>query len=186
MIEIDGSVYEGGGHTVRIGVALSVITNRAATIRNVRAGRPKPGLSNQHLAGINLVNVMTEGAVTDLNMQNPQIGTEALVIQPKITSVDRREFEIDAKTAGSISLIAQIALPILIYRGHIGSDIKLSIKGGTDADFAPPVKIQKLVFTKLLKKFGINIEVEEKRNGFFPIGKDIVTNYIFCLDNEVI
>jgi len=178
MITIDGSVHEGGGQTVRIGVALSVITNRAATIRNIRAGRPKPGLSNQHLAGINLVNIISSGAVTDANSKAPKIGTETLLIEPKsihdsiLKTADEPEFEIDAKTAGSISLIAQIALPILIYRGQVEKEIKLSIKGGTDAQFAPPVKIQKFIFSKLLKKFGIEVDIEEKRNGFFPVGKE--------------
>ena len=43
-VVIDGSVFEGGGQTVRIAVGLSVILNRKCQISNIRAGRPKPGL----------------------------------------------------------------------------------------------------------------------------------------------
>ena len=54
-VVIDGSVHEGGGQSVRIAVGLSVILNKPCRIINIRAGRPKPGLSNQHLAGVLLV-----------------------------------------------------------------------------------------------------------------------------------
>ena len=49
MIEIDGSLYEGGGQTIRIGVALAVILRRKTRIFKIRAGRKNPGLGNQHL-----------------------------------------------------------------------------------------------------------------------------------------
>ena len=49
MIEIDGSLYEGGGQTIRIGVALAVILRRKTRIFKIRAGRQNPGLGNQHL-----------------------------------------------------------------------------------------------------------------------------------------
>ena len=61
---------------------------------------------------------------------------------------------------------------IEVYKG--GGTVKLDIKGGTDAEFAPPVRIQNRIFSNLLKKFGITINVVEKRNGFFPIGKVIL------------
>lgn len=56
-----------------------------------------------------------------------------------------------------------------VYKGS--GKVKLEIKGGTDAEFAPPVRIQNRVFTNLLREFGVTINVVEKRNGFFPIGK---------------
>ena len=58
---IDGSVYEGGGQSVRIAVGLSVILNKKCRVINIRAGRPKPGLSNQHLAGVLLVRDISQG-----------------------------------------------------------------------------------------------------------------------------
>ena len=60
-VVIDGSVYEGGGQSVRIAVGLSVILNKKCRITNIRAGRPNPGLSNQHLAGVLLVRDISQG-----------------------------------------------------------------------------------------------------------------------------
>ena len=53
MIEIDGSQGEGGGQIVRSSLALSLLTGKPFSIRNVRAGRSKPGLMRQHLTAAN-------------------------------------------------------------------------------------------------------------------------------------
>ena len=50
MIDIDGSRGEGGGQILRTSLALSMITGKAFSMRNIRAGRAKPGLRRQHLA----------------------------------------------------------------------------------------------------------------------------------------
>ena len=52
MIEIDGSLGEGGGQILRTSLALSLVTCRPFRIFNIRAGRPKPGMMAQHLTGV--------------------------------------------------------------------------------------------------------------------------------------
>ena len=49
MIEIDGSVGEGGGQILRTSLALSMCTGQPFTLTKIRAGRAKPGLMRQHL-----------------------------------------------------------------------------------------------------------------------------------------
>ena len=49
MIEIDGSVGEGGGQILRTSLALSMCTGQPFTLARIRARRPKPGLMRQHL-----------------------------------------------------------------------------------------------------------------------------------------
>merc|ERR1719313_3214782 len=60
-LDIDGSVLEGGGQILRSTVAYAAILGRACRIRRIRAGRPKPGLARQHLAGIELVRDVCSG-----------------------------------------------------------------------------------------------------------------------------
>ena len=46
MLTIDGSQGEGGGQVLRSSLALSLVTGRPFAIEKIRAGRKKPGLSN--------------------------------------------------------------------------------------------------------------------------------------------
>ena len=49
---------EGGGQVLRLTTCLSALMHTGVEIGKIRAGRPKPGLSAQHLAGIKLVSEM--------------------------------------------------------------------------------------------------------------------------------
>ena len=51
-IELDGSFGEGGGQILRSSLALALLTGKAFHLRNVRAGRAKPGLQPQHLMSV--------------------------------------------------------------------------------------------------------------------------------------
>jgi len=47
IVEIDGSLYEGGGQMIRSSLALSLILNKQFTMVNIRKNRPNPGINNQ-------------------------------------------------------------------------------------------------------------------------------------------
>ncbi|MCK4486170.1 MAG: hypothetical protein KAU38_05325 [Desulfobacterales bacterium] len=51
-MEIDGNYGEGGGQILRTALALAAILQRPVEIRNIRAGRKKPGLRPQHLMAV--------------------------------------------------------------------------------------------------------------------------------------
>ena len=114
MIEIDGERHEGGGQSVRLAVALSVVLKKSCRIFNIRKKRSRPGLANQHIAGINLVEELAGCEFLDQAGCPVEMGSTSCVINAEeIYYTDRmKKFTADAKTAGSISLIAQVALPV--------------------------------------------------------------------------
>ena len=77
------------------------------------------------------------------------------------------EFSVDTKTAGSVCLLIQTILPCLLFAP---SKSTLVLKGGTDADFAPPIDFFRFTFLHYAKLFGISVSVERVVRGFFPKG----------------
>ena len=53
IVEIDGSFGEGGGQVLRSSLSLSMFLEQPFRIKNIRAGREKPGLMRQHLTAVN-------------------------------------------------------------------------------------------------------------------------------------
>ena len=61
MIEIDGSLGEGGGQVIRTAVSIASVLKKNLFIKNIRAGRPKPGLQAQHLTAISAAALLSGG-----------------------------------------------------------------------------------------------------------------------------
>src|SRR5688572_23797137 len=121
MITIDGSAGEGGGQILRTSLALALVTGQPFRIRNIRAGRAKPGLLRQHLtaveAAITIGNADAEGAV---------LGSKELVFKPGKVSPGEHRFAVG--TAGSATLVLQTVLPALILGSKPST---LNLEGGT-------------------------------------------------------
>ena len=81
-VAVDGSLLEGGGQIVRVAAALSAATGREVRVENVRAGRPKPGLAAQHLAGLRLVRDACGGSLRALDGGDVGVGTTAFALAP--------------------------------------------------------------------------------------------------------
>ncbi len=160
MIEIDGSHGEGGGQILRTSMALSAVTGDAVRVFNIRAGRPNPGLSPQHVTSIEAVAEIADAEVDGLFQ-----GSKEVVFKPR--SLVGGEFEFDVGTAGSVSLVLQSCLvPSALSK----SKVRMTIKGGTDVKWSPPIDYMRLVHMRILEMFGPSCELELVGRGFFPEG----------------
>jgi RNA 3'-phosphate cyclase len=160
FIVIDGSFGEGGGQIIRTAVGLSGATGQPIEVHNIRAGRPKPGLSYQHLSAIKAVKELTNARVEGL-----EIGSGRLSIFPG--EVKPGSYSIDIGTAGSVSLVLQT---FLIPAIQSKEEVEVEISGGTDVPFSPPIDYIKKVFLRILAKMGVNAELELIRRGHYPKG----------------
>lgn len=160
MIEIDGSKGEGGGQMLRSSLTLSLVTGKPFRIRNIRAGREKPGLLRQHLAAVNAAievgNAESDGA---------RLRSRELTFQPKKIGPGEYRFTID--TAGSTTLVAQTIIPALMTAAGPST---LTLEGGTHNTHAPPFDFLARTFLPLVNRMGPTVTATLERPGFYPVG----------------
>lgn len=160
MIEIDGSYGEGGGQILRMSVALSAVTGKDVKIVNIRAGRKKPGLAAQHLTGI-----MSVGEMCSAKVEGLEIGSQMVEFHPG--GLKGGKYRFDIGTAGSITLVFQACfIPAL----HAPTKSVLTITGGTDVRWSPPIDYFQNVFLPMVEKMGVFAKVERVKRGYYPKG----------------
>jgi len=165
MIEIDGAHGEGGGQILRTSIALSAVINEPVRITNIRANRPNPGLAPSHVTSIEAV-----AEVAHADVVNLYPGSKDITFKPG--QLLGGEFEFDVGTAGSISLVLQSCLlPAVLSK----SQTRITVRGGTDVRWSPPIDYLRLVHTQILKKFGAACELDIRSRGFYPEGGGEVT-----------
>jgi RNA 3'-phosphate cyclase len=160
MLVIDGCYGEGGGQLLRTAVALAAITGAAVTITNVRARRANPGLAAQHLTAVSAVATLCDAEVEGLALKS-----QRLVFRPR--RLRGGDFRFDVGTAGSITLVLQALLPVMI---HCGERVRVNISGGTDVRAAPPLDYFQHVLLTLLGRMGARVRCELQRRGYYPRG----------------
>ncbi|KAJ3648913.1 hypothetical protein Zmor_020682 [Zophobas morio] len=158
--EIDGSILEGGGQILRIALTLSVIRKIPVRIMKIRAGRSKPGLMEQHLKGIELLR-----DISNAKVKGASFGSTEVEFWPG--NITGGSYEARVKTAGSISLLLQAALPCTLFAN---SNTTLRLHGGTNAEMAPQIDYTTEVFRPILEKFGATFDFDLIRRGYFPKG----------------
>ena len=168
MIEIDGSFGEGGGQIIRTAVALAAVTGEGVEIRNIRANRPKPGLSAQHLHAVKAVERLSGGETEGLELRSTRL---------KFMPAELKGFEgeIDIGTAGSITLLLQCLVPVALFAD---TDTKVKIKGGTDVRWAPPIDFYNMEFLNAIREMGCEVYSKVWRRGYYPQGGGLVETRI--------
>jgi len=160
MITIDGSAGEGGGQMLRTSLSLSAVTGQDVKITNIRAGRPNPGLAPQHVTSVESV-----AQICDAEVNGLFVGSKDISFKPR--QATGGDFEFDVGTAGSISLVIQSCLvPAMMARTRV----RMTVKGGTDVRWSPPIDFMRLVHLPLLERFGPSCELEVVERGFYPEG----------------
>jgi len=160
MIEIDGSIGEGGGQILRTAIALSAILGEDIRIINIRKNRPNPGLKAQHLHAVKAVAKIANARVNGL-----KLGSQELIFKPQ--KISAGQFTIDVGTAGSISLVLQALLPVLVFANN---ESKIEIIGGTDTKWAPPIDYLRFVFKRYLEYMGVDVSMDIIKRGHYPKG----------------
>lgn len=160
MIEIDGSYGEGGGQILRSAIALSAVTGKGVRITKIRANRPNPGLSHQHITAIKSVARICNAEVKGLVK-----GSRIVEFLPD--EIKGGKFRFDVGTAGSVTLVLQACFLPSIFAKH---SITLQITGGTDVKWSPPIDYFSNVFLRLLNRIGIDSNCTLIRRGYYPKG----------------
>lgn len=160
MIVIDGSYGEGGGQILRTSIAFSSLLMVPVRIVNIRAKRSNPGLRRQHMTAIEILRELTDADVEGL-----KLGSRELTFIPR----RRRggEFKFNVGTAGSIPLVLQAILPVLAYAPTRST---ITIIGGTDVAWSPPIDYVRLIMLRVLRWMGLIVNLEVKRRGHYPRG----------------
>jgi RNA 3'-phosphate cyclase len=159
-IDIDGAYGEGGGQLVRTAVALSAITGTAVRIGNIRAKRDKPGLAPQHVAAVRAV-----AQFCDAEIENLEVGAGAIMFRPG--QLHGGEVTVEIGTAGSITLVMQALLPVMIAAGAPAS---ACVTGGTDVRGAPALDYFREVLLRHVARMGVVAGLRIDRRGYYPRG----------------
>jgi len=76
-------------------------------------------------------------------------------------------FKLDVGTAGSVALVLQA---LMIPATRLGEGLTVSVSGGTDVMWSPPVDYLKNVTLPVLGRNGYDVKLEVEKRGFFPKG----------------
>lgn len=169
MIEIDGSHLSGSGTIVRQSVMYSALTGQPVHVINARFKRLQPGLRRQHMTVIEALRDLTAGETTGV-----AVNSQEFTFRPGPGRTERA-FTWDIGSAGSTTMLALAALPVLALR-PIPTTVEL--RGGLFQDFAPSFFHLQHVVLPLVRRMGVQAEVEMARPGYVPAGEGVLVLHV--------
>lgn len=160
LIDIDGSMGEGGGQVLRSALSLSAITGKGVHLYNIRARRSKPGMLAQHLKSVDAA-----AAVTKADVDGATLHSSSLTFRPSALRSGRYRFDIG--TAGATALVLQtIFFPLSLAP----SSSFVIISGGTHVPWSPCYHYLALHWLPVLRRLGFEAYIELVQAGFYPQG----------------
>jgi RNA 3'-terminal phosphate cyclase (ATP) len=165
LVEIDGSMGEGGGQILRTALALSAITGKPMRVYNIRARRDNPGLRPQHLTAVKAI-----AQICNARVKGAEVGSMTLEFYP--SAIKGGSYIFDVGTAGSVPLVLQALLPVLAFADK---PVIVKIRGGTDVPMAPTIDYVREVLARLTETLGYRFTVRVERRGHYPKGGGMVT-----------
>jgi RNA 3'-terminal phosphate cyclase (ATP) len=165
LLELDGSFGEGGGQILRTSLALSLLIGRGFHLRNVRAGRSKPGLQPQHLQSVRAASTIGKAQTRGASR-----GSTDLVFEPGLVTPGGYRFDIG--TAGATGLVLHTVYLPLALCGDGPSQVTLI--GGTHVRTSPSFHFLDTTWRRYLAACGLRVSLELVRPGFYPRGGGMV------------
>jgi RNA 3'-terminal phosphate cyclase (ATP) len=169
LLEIDGSFGEGGGQILRSSLALALLTGKGFHLRNIRAGRAKPGLQPQHL-----MSVQAAATVGQAKTRGASRGSTDLVFEPG--EVRPGKYRFDIGTAGATGLVLHTLYLPLALRG--GEPSELTLIGGTHTETSPCYHFLDMTWRQYVGLCGLRVGLRLVRPGFYPRGGGEVEAFI--------
>lgn len=163
MLDLDGA--DGGGQLVRSALTCSLLTGESFELSGIRGDRPNPGLKPQHLAAVELA-----ADLSDATVAGAEQASESLRFEPG--PVSPGEYVVDIGTAGSVTLLCDVVLPLA---PRLGGPLTVMAGGGTDVKWSPPLDFLARVKLPLLREMGWDATLDVDRRGFYPVGGGEVT-----------
>ncbi len=160
VVEIDGSVLEGGGQILRSAVAFGAVLGKTVVVEKIRAKRKTPGLRPQHLHGILAVKELTRAQV-----KGTHVGSNRIEFIPQ----NRKggQVTVDIGTAGAITLVLQ---GVMIVAPYCEQPVRAQLSGGTNVAWSPPIEYLQHVLLPRLQQMNYQGMVEIEKRGYYPRG----------------
>ena len=169
FLEIDGSFGEGGGQVLRTAISLSCILNKPIKVENIRKNRKNPGLKHQHFTALKILKKICKA-----NFDHLKIGDTSLEFIPG--DVQNLKIIENVGTAGSISLIIQVLIPVIAI---CKKKLTLTIIGGTNVLWSPTIDYTQTILKEAYERMGIYFSIKVIKRGYYPKGGGIVELEVF-------
>ena len=168
MLEIDGSLGEGGGQVLRTSLSLAALTGRPFRLTSIRAKRSKPGLRPQHLTAVHAV-----AALCAAELEGDRLNSQTLTFRPR-TRPRGGAYTFDVTqaaqggSAGSVTLILQAILWPLLFAD---APARVTLRGGTHVPFSPPYHYLAHAAQPVFARLGAAFTLALHAWGWYPIGQ---------------